>query len=222
MKEARSEQERLGACVTQGSRMAVPASLNARHFFYRTEAPAFNAEDVRMVVDAARRHVEEVGIGVAEIKLLSSSSLGRAAAGASEALQRLSEAIPHRSLQTGEAGVLVCEWASPHVDESYAGSAFWSFVLDTGEHPYVMQTLHSEVHEGLPAVVTTTRVICKGDSFVFDPTTPHLAAPKYCSADQLLVMLQVELKDGSEDDRANILDLFRPTRVEEDDERDLG
>ena len=95
-------------------------------------------------------------------------------------------------------------------------------MLYTGEHPYVMQTLHSEVHEGLPKVVTTTRVIGKGDCFVFDPTTPHMAAPKYCSADQLLVMLQVELRDGSEGDRAKLVELFRPTTVEEDEERELG
>ena len=164
--------------------LRVPTVLKAPHFFYRTKAPQFEREDIDAVVLAARSYVEEFGIGAAEIKTLGADKLEKALPGARKALSRLSACIQDGAMRIGMDAVLVCEWASPHIDHAFAGKAFWSFVLATGENPYIMQTMHTTVVGGFIEIVTSTRVLKEGDAFVFDPLTPHLAVPKYSSADQ--------------------------------------
>lgn len=201
----------------EGNRLGIPASLGSEHFFYKTVAPAFAEEDVATLVAATRRYVEEYGIGCAEIKMLSRKDLEACSPGSAGAMDRMAAALPARSLQAGQPCVLACEWASPHVDDSFAGSAFLSYVLDTGEHPYLMQTLHTRVVQGLPEVRTTTRVLSRGDGFVFDPTTPHMTAPKFMSSEQLLVLFQVEMRDGSEEERRELMRAVKPMEGDRDE-----
>lgn len=202
--------------------LRVPAGLGSHHFFYRTKAPRFNRADVDAVVAAARSYVETFGIGAAEIRMLGAAKLEAGLAGAGDALRRLSQCVQDSPIRIGLDVVLVCEWASPHIDHAFAGKAFCSFVLATGEHPYIMQTMHTEVVGGAMEIVTSTRVLNEGDGFVFDPLTPHLAVPKYSSDDQLLVMLHIELEDGSEEDRAKLLEVFPPLEGDQDEGDVIG
>jgi len=195
----------------------VPASLKSPHFFYRIKAPSFEKKDVDLVVRAAQAYVIQNGIGVAEIAALGVDKLEASEAGAGEALRRLLTCIPGSLMRIGLDAVLVCEWASAHIDHAFVGRAFCSFVLGTGEHPYVMQTMHTTTVGGLLELVTCTRELVEGDAFVFDPLTPHMAVPKYSSGNQLLVLLQIEVEDRCEEDRARLLQAFPPTIDDHDD-----
>ncbi len=198
-----------------GNRLPVPAGIPGNHFFYRT-ALKWSAEDAAVLVDAVKRAVEDCGLHTAEIDVYSVKRLlqyGGERVG--EAYLRLIEQLSlQKAHSVGRVGLLVCEWASPHVDDSFAGQAFLSLVLHTGPEPYLMQTFHSErvQEDGASrlALHTSTRVLNVGDAVVFDPTTPHMAAPASGNPDQLLIMLQAELPDDSEESRQHLLNTYPP------------
>lgn len=197
------------ACV-QGNRLAVPEGVRGAHFFYRTQAPAFEPGDVALLLEAVRGLVAQNGLYTAQVEVFSTNLVERHCPGAAQAMRRMSSLLPGAALHTDAADVVVCEWASIHVDDSFAGTAFLSVVLHTGKHDYVMQTVFTPTVDGLPDAKSSTRVLSAGDAFVFDPTTPHYAVPRYSSDDQLLVLLQVPLKDGDADERKALVEAVPP------------
>lgn len=202
----------------KGNRLPVPAELKSSHFIYKAAPLRISQEDIAKVVAATQAFVDNRGLNPAQIEVFTPKEFQREAADAYPALVRLFQALGFDEPTPG-AGVLVCEWAAPHVDDSYEGAAFVSLVLHTGPEPYVMQTFHAEHRPGaVPQLTASTRVLRSGDCFVFDPTTPHMAMPLHPHQDQLLVMLQVELPDNTELERSALLQRFK--RHEED--RDNG
>lgn len=174
---------------------AVLPTRTRRHFFYKAAAPAVSPDDMAEVARAVEALVEENGLGVAQIEVFSPrrfQELSSASAGA--ALQRLISGLG-LDASADRVSLLTCEWASPHDDSSFSGSAFASLVLRTGDYPYVMSMFHSRKMAGRRGLdlVTSTRVLREGDFVVFDPTIPHMVAPGRPSANALLVLLQAEL-----------------------------
>lgn len=197
------------------NRLPQPAAIASKHFFYLGLAPKVPTEAVDAVVHAAKKLAQQYGLNPAQIEVFSRTQLESAHAGAGEAFATLRRAcgLPERI----PGAVVVCEWASPHVDDTFAGQAFVSLVLHTGPEPYVMQAFHTEhTSSGQTALVTSTRVLHQGDLAVFDPTTAHFTAPRHPNADQLLVLLQFELADYTEQDREILLQRFPPASQDKD------
>jgi hypothetical protein len=206
----------------RGNRMRVPDALGGRHFFYKTAPPQFDEWDVDLVVRTIKSTVQSRGLACAEIQTFSARGLDVEVDGAGDAMRRLARLMPGRELRLCEPSVLVCEWASVHVDETFSGAAFLSFVLHTGEHPYVMQTLHTDEVRGLQEVTSTTRVLSKGDGFVFDPTTAHMVAPRYSATGQMLIVIQAEMRDADESDRRALLAAVPQMEGDGDEGREIG
>lgn len=198
-----------------GNRLALPACVPGKHFFYRTSLPSYRAEDAQVLINAIQQAVEDCGLHTAEIDVFSCKRLHAYGGDAvSDAFSRLVCDLGLEDVPAHTISLLACEWASVHVDDSFAGSAFLTLVLHTGPNPYVMQTFHSarnDEDDPTPLELhTSTRLLHPGQAVVFDPTTPHLAVPAGFSADQLLVLLQVELSDKDLTERATILRRYPP------------
>ena len=201
-----------------GNRLPVPDTVRSRHFLYQTAAIAGLDAEMSTVVAATTRLVEERGLSPAQIEVFTPRAYAQDAPEALEPLTKLFRAMGVDVPSSG-AGVLVCEWAAPHVDESYEGSAFLSLVLHTGPEPYILQTFHSSVKEEFGVaqrLEVSTRVLQRGDLLILDPTTPHMAAPLHPHQDQFLVLLQVELPDRTPEDREAILKRFAPREGDRD------
>lgn len=196
------------------SRKALPGAVNSRHFFYLSTRPNVPTAAVETVVAAAQSLVRERGLLPAQIEAFSSKQLEGAQNGAGNALMSLRRAL--KLPADTPSAVVACEWASPHVDELFAGQAFVSLVLHTGPEPYVVQTLHTEHRVDGNTLVTSTRMLRQGDVMVLDPTVAHFAAPRSPGSNQLLVLLQFELPDQTELDRANLLKQFPPDARDKD------
>ena len=199
----------------QGNRLPVPSKEMGPHFMYSASIPKLNETYLKKIVDAAKDYVRESGLFPAQIEVLRPVDLQRA--GSDDALAVWAEFLVDLGISDGVArtpgsmSVMVCEWAAPHVDETFAGIAFMNVVLHTGPFPYIMQTLHTKVagkSHPFQEVVTNSRTLKVGDAIIFDPTTAHCAMPLRPHQDSLLIMLQIELKDESEQDRENILKNF--------------
>ena len=201
------------------NRRPVPPSVRSAHFLYKAAAPTFDPADVAEVVTATKRMLEERGLYCAQIEVFGRRQFESCVPESVAAFDRLVAALP--AICAGKSlSVLVCEWATPHVDDSYEGKAFYSAVLHTGNNAYVMQTLHSGRSQQQPNVSTLTtsaRTLDVGEAIVFDPTTPHFAAPKWPHESQLLVLLQAELDDETDEDRAALLAALPPLLSDRDE-----
>jgi hypothetical protein len=180
--------------LSRHNRGALP-TRRRRHFFYRAATPVLDQADIKAVGDAVMDIVVEYGIGVAEIQVFNCKQFAELASEAAVAsFQRLIEGLG-LDVAADRVSLLACEWASPHDDSSFCGSAFLSLVLRTGDSPYVMSMFH---HRRMPDsraldLITTTRVLKPADLVVFDPTIPHMAAPGRPNEKALLVLLQAEV-----------------------------
>lgn len=208
--------------VATHNRLPVPDCVVSDHFCYAGRPQKLASEDVSAVMRGVTAYIQEHGIGAAEILLLSARHLRDfAGAESAEAFERLAAQLGHRP-EDAQPVVLACEWASPHVDESYAGQAFCSLVLHTGPEPYVLQLLETSVGpDGVSRVKATTRVLTPGDVVVIDPTTPHMAMPLHSHSESLLVMLQLELPDTCPAEREAVLRRFPPRADDRDHETAL-
>jgi len=202
-----------------GNRLAVPAALNdARHFFYRTQPPALSEEDRTLICEAVLAHYRTIPCMGSEVDVLSRGVILGWGAAVRDAVERLDSAM--LSLGPKSMGALVdllaCRWAGPHSDEPFAGEAFYSFVLHTGPSPYTMNLFYTdrERHgERLPTVTCSSHRLKVGDAFVFDPTTPHLAAPEEPRDGQLLLLAQCTLKDKNARERAELVEVMPPRKT---------
>jgi hypothetical protein len=208
-----------------GNRLAVPEEVEGAHFFYKTSPVELNVQYSDLVTAAALKHVENVGLNPAEIVVLRHAELEAQIPGAKEAfgylLDEMSEGIPGSNRSA--AGVLVSEWANPHIDSSFEGYAFFSQVLHTGPEPYIMQTFHTFVPakgSRKHSMECSTRVLNKGDAFMFDPTTAHMVAPRRPGEGQLLVMLQLVISESDAAEREALVSQFAPL-VEDKDEYEV-
>lgn len=217
------------AHYADGNRMVVPDVVNSKHFFYKTPSLAFELQQLQLVTKAALAYVDRFGLKPAEIGLLRFPELEFTLDGAGEALEQLLHAMTlPQGFDRSMAGVLVCEWVNPHIDRTFSGRAFINHVLHTGPEPYIMQTFHVFVPPTRPPqpgartlppvqnIESSTRVLEVGTTFLFDPTTAHMVAPRRPGDGQLLVLLQTFLKDETDADRAAILAAFPPGENDRD------
>jgi hypothetical protein len=189
----------------------VPECVGAQHFLYKTAPAAFEKGDIDAVVSFVLDSVAAEGLGCAEIMSYKARGVRESSPAAAAALERMIAEIAGHEIFAGEPTLLACEWASVHVDETFEGSAFLSYVLHTGPVGYVMQAISSRETEGLFVVDTSTRSIRAGEAFVFDPTTPHMAVPERPCDGQMLILLQVELADRDWAARQRLLRVLSPT-----------
>lgn len=198
-----------------GNRLAVPEVVKGKHFFYKTQAVKLDATMVNKVVQAAIKHVEVYGLNPAQIELLRHTQLEKQVKGAGAAFEDLLGCMGEGASGTNRAmsGILVCDWANPHIDEGFVDYAFLSVVLHTGPEPYIMQTFHTYVPtkgRRIQKVESSTRCLKVGDMFMFDPTTAHMVMPRKTGSEQLLVMLQVVLRDSNDNEREGLLKTYPP------------
>lgn len=210
---------------TNGNRLAVPEEVKGAHFFYKTAPVALNAQYSDLVTAAALKYAENVGLNPAEIVVLRHAELEAQIPGARSAFEFLLDEMSEGVLgsERGAAGVLVCEWANPHIDSSFEGYNFFSQVLHTGPEPFIMQTFHTFVPtkgQRKHNIECSTRVLNKGDAFVFDPTTAHMVAPRRPGEGQLLVMLQLVISESDAAAREELLSRFAPL-IEDKDEYEV-
>jgi len=186
-------------CAPAGA-LPLPSSLRSAHLLARVsgfDAPA--VEDDLAEIDRMARQWANDRLRPAEIDL---PKLGRACSRAearvTSALRNCLTARVGRTIDLPNPDVVACRWAAPHTDDDWSGRLFLSIVAGTGEPPYIAQTLHTRDYRARKGdlaggVVTTTLRLRRGDCFVLDPTTPHLAVPETSSAGALLVLLQYDL-----------------------------
>jgi hypothetical protein len=188
----------------QGNRIAVPEvcknhyGKTSEHFVYKTkhDLPASSAE-IDLLTAAVLEVVYDTGLEPCEIGLYLGNDLQPPAR---EVFDKI-----HNSGHPG-LSILACEWAALHEDSHFNGSAFVSRVLHVGPSPYILSLAHTEKGRSCGVRVKSSNVILeKGDTFVFDPSTPHTAMPVSLSSEALLVLLQWEEKDSSSDDRQDLL-----------------
>jgi hypothetical protein len=200
-------------------RAALPKPGN-RHCFYRADMPMLVETDRQLVAKAICEMVEDAGLGVAEIDVYNRGQLTAHSPEAGAAFERMCQQLG-LTLETDYPILLVCEWATPHVDLSFAGSAFVSAVVHVGTYPYVMtmMTPARDADTGLQGLKTTTQVLRLGETYVFDPTVPHTAMPGRPAADSLLIILQAQV--DFHDDAAREATLRRFPRHPEDKNQNL-
>jgi hypothetical protein len=198
------------AAYDNGNRLALPESLAGKHFFYKTRGIPATHEDLALVANAVKETFETDGRGLnpAQIEIMLRKDFKDDTRGVIAALDRLLGLMGATEPEATRASILYCEWAAPHVDDSYVESAFVSLVLHTGPEPYIMQTLHTHLSHGTQQIETDTRLLNVGDVFVFDPTTAHFTAPKYPHQDELLILLQMSVTDRTDEDRKDLLHRF--------------
>lgn len=201
----------------KGNRLPVPSKVLSKHFFYQAQTQPLAEADVQAIVGAVKEFVMVKGIEAATIEAIGFFALAiYGEPGVQDAYKRVVGALfPEGDYDVRDTGILVCEWAMPHVDDTYEGVSFLNVVLSTGPLPYVMQTMHSRVGY-VQELDVSTRVLKAGDVVIFDPTTPHFTAPLKPHQDCLLVMLQVELKDKTAEERVAILEKFPPIADDKD------
>lgn len=199
-----------------GNRLPVPKELKSAHFFYHCAKPVLDTLAVDCVVSEVKAAaLRGMGNGPT-VGLLTYKELTSKSESLREAMTRLVGAIKTPVMRELKAEVLACQWAMPHTDDTFEGSAFYSVVLHTGPYPYVLELLHteqSEENKGLVQIQNTARELHCGDAFIFDPTTPHYAAPKRPHQEQLLILLQMELKDGNLEERQELLRSLPPVAL---------
>jgi len=206
--------------VRNGNRLRVPKRVNSHHFLYQAEPKPLDAAALDVVVSAVKCFTLERRLHASEVEIVSRQHLGDEAAAAFARLEapllELSCAAPPLS-----AEILVCHQAFPHTDATFAGIAFLSVVLHTGPEDYVLQAFHVQRdRQGLQDVVSSSRVLQVGDWCVFDPTTPHMAAPLAPHQDSLLILMQLGLRDEDREARRAILKEL-PPRADDVDIQDF-
>lgn len=212
------------AYKTAGNRLPVPTSLGVSHLLYKFEltAPAPD-EDLKVIADAVKKMVEDDGLAPSEIEAYAIRQFHDNVL-AHAAIKRLLDLMGAQNFPESSASLIACHWASPHVDEYFSGKAFASLVVHTGPERYVLQTLHTsslkKKERGLD-LHRSTKMLKAGEAFVFDPTTPHFSAPVYPHENSLLVLLQVEVKDETPEDRKALLEKFVPRTDNRDEQNEF-
>lgn len=197
----------------EGNRLPVPSQIAGQHLLYLAQRPAVSKEAMALLANEVLRYIRDTGMDAAEIDLLGERSQEeRLSAEAVQAREQLVHELGWQNMPSHSRAVLFCEWAPPHVDSSFAGKAFVSLVLHTGDEPYLVQAFHTRRHTNEDPdpieLTTTSRVLRPGDLMVLDPCTPHMAAPVRSSRDAFLIMLQVEWPDATELERAELVSRF--------------
>jgi len=188
-----------------GNRLPVPRSVSGPHFFYKTRAPVLNTADAQVVIDAIRS-CRKRPADCHATQWRKNDPVFKRHRKRKEALARLTRAMQSFTGLRLEVEVIACRWVLPHVDDGFAGESFYSVVLHTGPAEYVVQTMHTEpTSEGYPTVHYHREIVAVGDAFVFDPTTPHMAAPVEPHKEQMLILLQMVVKDRNLAERAALL-----------------
>jgi hypothetical protein len=188
------------------------------HFLYQAERRDFDPADIKAVGSAVLAIARSMRLMAAEIEILGVSSfLSRTTPEVKASLQRLLR-ILGLDPTAQENSFVFCDWAAPHEDIQIAGSAFVSTVLHTGPFQYWMSMFHTRKCETTyeTPLLTSTRMLNVGDTFVFDPTIPHMAAPVRSHQDQFLVLLQSEISIGTDQELADLLRRFPRTANDSD------
>lgn len=200
-----------------GNRLALPREMvdeGYNHFFYLADVPALDTAQFHPIVRDALAFARDRKLPPLEIEALGlHTQLGSEDTIAAANSIRQSLGFSPSKYDTD---VVLCQAALPHEDAMFAGSAFVSVVLHTGEAPYVMTTFHANVQKdedtGKPfyAMTSQSRTLKVGDVVVFDPTTPHCAVPSKSNDEAYLVMLQMQVPlRGAKDIKALLKQLPR-------------
>lgn len=197
-----------------GNRLALPAGGKkpwaARHNLYMAKPQPADNPDIPVVNQAVDKYLENLGLGSREIDAIPVSHLGDVAC---EAALRLAALWEPKGFKLGSPDILVTSLAPVHEDESFEGMFFASLVLQAGHAGYLFQSFHTEVKGGANPrleLVVDERLLEVGDILVFDPTTPHMAAPLDPQGGDMLVMLQREIYVPDQETYERLLEALPP------------
>ena len=199
-----------------GNRIEVPAEVNGHHFFYLTDPPSFRETYIAKVTRAAKIYAtaskDELN-QIGAILVAYRDVLDEYVSGAGDAFDAMISSMGVSDEHRFRCSVLVCNWASPHIDDTYEGHVFVSYILHTGVHPYVIQTFNTELSDdsyGIQEIKSSTRLVREGDMMVMDTTTAHMAVPAFPGDGQLLILVQILLDETCADDRFAVLRKYPP------------
>jgi hypothetical protein len=209
--------------LTEHDKAVLPTNRKP-HFLYRTESLGLNPAAIAKLGYDGKELASKQNMHPSQIEVFTRGSLeGRITPQGLAAYDELIDQMRTADPELDSAAVLACRFALPHDDNIFEGKAFLSTVLHTGPHPYLMSMFTTEPGERVKndgsrrqLVIDTVRELKVGDTFMFDPTVPHMAAPMEPHADQWLILLQLErpLKDA----RAYATTLKRYARHSQDAE----
>lgn len=186
-------------------------------FFYKAAPLDLPQDAVDRVCNAVKALVKQDGLGNGQIDIYSKRRLQAAT---DEPLADAFEALRAALCKSddGQFELLVCEYARPHSDTSFAGTGFVSTVLHTGPEDYVIDAFTAKgTRQTGHEVEGATRVLAKGDTFVLDPRFAHSAMPVRPHQDCLLILAQQEIPLVERSDYLRALELF-PRAPEDKDE----
>jgi hypothetical protein len=197
-----------------GNRLAVPHGVRSKHFFYKAQAPTCSSASLDKLAHLVKPLLRRRAVGDTIEVVGRETVLRECGSAAAAAWDEVSTALPKFTEEAeDDLEILGCEWSRPHVDP-ILGNAIYSLVIHTGPFPYRMQTLHTRRRriEGyeVSELVTSTRDLRVGETFVFDPTTPHWVVPERPHQEQILVLMQAKFADVDEEDRAHLLRNIKP------------
>jgi hypothetical protein len=197
-----------------GNRLRIPECLDTKHFAYQAIGPAVDDSTLGAVVEACLDRLSNFPLGPADIDSILPFDFSSEAG---KACDLLTTSLGLTAQEKNTASIIACEWAAIHSDPTFAGKSFVMLVLHTGPNPYVMQVMSTGVREYRDEAYelvahTTSLLLSKGDLVVFDPTSAHTAVPKFPASGQILLLLQFEIADDNEEQRAEILRRFPPKK----------
>lgn len=196
-----------------GNRLPLAAGLSSFHNAYLADVAAPDSADVEQVLQEVARRKPPQELPYTEIVVLTKGCFSQ---DTWDAVQRLAQSYCPPGANLNSCSVLLARLAAVHSDESFEGDFFVSRVLAAGPNGYLFQAFHSKVvgntHRYLE--VDCTELLLKaGDVLVFDPTTPHMAAPVMPKEDTVLVLLQLEVRVPDEESLAHLVEHLPPCPV---------
>ena len=204
-----------------GNRLAVPREVRSKHFFYKAQAVTCSSASLDKLAHLVKPLLRRRAVGDTIEVVGRETVLRECGIVAAAAWDEVSDALPKFTEEAEDTlEILGCEWASPHADP-ILGSAIYSLVIHTGPFPYRMQTFHTHRRraEGyeVSELVTSTRDLRVGETFVFDPSVPHCVVPERPHQEQFLVLMQAKFADVDEKDRAHLLRNIKPALGDQDE-----
>lgn len=188
-----------------------------KHMLYITQAHRDLSKLSAPLIAATAAYVEEHGLAVMEISLVPKRLLTKSDP---QFEAHFEACCKHLQMYPKRTEILVCQQASPHVDDAYKGDVFRSVVLSTGnEAGYLVGCISEPAKrfgkdDSEDLSPTTTQLhVETGDEFVLNPQHIHYAMPLEMNPENLLILLQETLDDSTAQARKAIYEKFPPAKA---------
>lgn len=194
--------------------IALPSKAGLpRQLTYKAQARPVPVEALEEIASAVKAHVAAYPLDIAEVDAKRPIDFKEFSANVEASVKKVAVSLSLADLSEYDSSVVFCRWVPPHTDAFSRGRAFVSVVAHTGPHPYIMQSVATQLADDkrrTTKLFTKTVGLEVGDILVFDPEEPHYTAPAYPSDESLLVLVQFDLPLGSNQDLMDLYQRFMP------------